>query len=141
MVPPTRPAASSAWSARTSSLLRRIAGVATNASLSLSHARDQRLDEAGRRQQRIALEVDHQVGLVQLRQRFGAALGAVAAFGRGHDHADAEAGAQASAIRSSSVTTNTPETPRTRRAASTLRWISGLATPLAPFSSTSGFPG
>ena len=36
------------------------------------------------------------------------------------------AGAQPSAIRSSSVTTNTPETPRTRRAASTLRWISGL---------------
>ena len=48
---------------------------------------------------------------------------------------------QASAIRSSSVTTNTPETPRTRRAASTLRWISGLAAPPDPFSSTSGFPG
>ncbi len=44
-------------------------------------------------------------------------------------------------MRSSSVTTNTPETPGTRRAASTLRWISGLAVPPAPFSPTSGFPG
>ena len=40
---------------------------------------------------------------------------------------------QASAIRSSSVVTNTPLTPGTRRAASTLRWISGLGVPPAPF--------
>ena len=33
------------------------------------------------------------------------------------------------------------DTPATRRAASTLRWIRGFAAPLAPFSSTSGFPG
>ena len=74
-------------------LLSRSAGVATSASLSVCHARDQRLDEARRGQQRIALEVDHQIRLVKLRQRFGATLGPVAAFGRGHDHADAETGA------------------------------------------------
>ncbi len=49
--------------------------------------------------------------------------------------------AQASAIRSSSVTTKTPETPFTRRAASTLRWISGFATPVAPVSGAKGLPG
>ena len=70
-----------------------------------------------------------QVRVVKRGERLGTALGAVAAFGRGHDDADAEA-VQASAIRSSSVTTKTPDTPRTRRAASTLRRISGFG--LAP---------
>ena len=70
---------------------------------------------------------------MQRGERFRASLGSVAALGRGHDDPDAEA-VQASAMRSSSVVTNTPETPATRRAASTLRWISGFAAPPAPLS-------
>ena len=47
----------------------------------------------------------------------------------------------ASAIRSSSVATTTRSTPGTARAASQLRRIRLLASPVAPLSSTSGLPG
>ena len=59
----------------------------------LLHARDQRLDERGRGQQRVPLEVDDQVEIVQLPDRLGAPLGSVAALRRGHDHPDAVASA------------------------------------------------
>src|SRR5687768_11090312 len=51
---------------------------------------DQRGDEAGRGEQRVTLQIDDQVDRPNLADRFGAALGAVAAGFRGHDHRGAE---------------------------------------------------
>ena len=63
--PPTRPAASSAWSARTSALRCRMAGVATSASRSSRMRSISAVDEPGRGEQRVSLEVDDQIRIVQ----------------------------------------------------------------------------
>ena len=104
------------------------------------HMVDQRSDEARRRQQRIALEIDDQVRLVQLRQRLGAALGAVAAFRRGHDDADAEGRAGIGdplVIGRDEDAGDAGHAPRRLDAALDQR----LGRAVAPFSSTSGLPG
>ena len=48
-------------------------------------------NETGRREQRIALQVDDQVDVAERFQRLGAALGSIAAAFRRHDHRCAEA--------------------------------------------------
>ena len=92
VVPPTRPAASSLRSACTSRSQTHRRRRDQRFRIAF-HLLDQGFDEARRRKQCVALEIDHKVRLMELSKRFGTTLGAVAAFGRGHDHADPRWGA------------------------------------------------
>ena len=105
------------------------------------HPRDQRLDEARRGQQRIALEVDHQVDVARAWPSASAQRSVPLRHSGEVMITAAPKPSAGSAMRSSSVTTWTDRRSGTRRAASMLRWISGLASPPAPLSSTSGLPG